>query len=142
MPDITPNDIKDLGFTMEMFTLTEETSFISFIDSIIEEQGDMLQGRIGNTTYSSSTAPMNKYVNRALKCLVAKEMVQRRINIILGKAVGAGQEIDISHEGAQKRAYHDEAESLIQRITAGQTSDTGDFASGVLVTSHYEEENA
>lgn len=138
MAKITAQQIIDLGFTFAMFNMDNNTDFTVFIDAIITEQADILLGRVGSAAYNSTTAPTNKYVERAEKCLSAAELVQRRINIILGNVTGAGREIDVSHEGAQKKAYLDEADRWISKIISGVTSDSNDFASGVLVTSHFD----
>jgi len=135
----TADDINGLGFTAEMYGETAKPDFLVFIDGVISEQSVILEGRIGASIYGTTESPAKDYVKRAEKCLVAAELVQRRINIILGNAVGAGHEIDISHEAAQKKAYLDEAERWIGKIVGGQTSDSGDFASGVLITSHFRE---
>jgi hypothetical protein len=138
MPKIVPVDVTALGFTAEMLGKKSESDFEDLIDSIISEQALLLQGRIGSAAYASASSPTKDYVKRAELCLVAAEIVQRRMNVILGNAVGAGRELDISHEGAQKKAYKDEAEALISRIAASVTSDPGsDFASGALVTDHF-----
>jgi hypothetical protein len=137
MPKTNAQEMIDLGFVPEIFK-KDEMSFPEYADPIISEQSVILEGRIGSTLYASTTSPTKDYVKRAEKCLSAAELVQRRINIILGNAVGAGQEIDVSHEGAQKKAYRDEAEDWISKLTSGITSDVSDFASGVLVTSHFE----
>ena len=133
----TANDITGLGFTAEMFGETAKPDFLSFIDGILSEQSVILEGRTGSSRYAATTSPVKDYVKRAEKCLVAAELVQRRINIILGNTVGAGREIDISHEAAQKKAYLDEAEMWITKLVGGISADTGDFASGVLITSHF-----
>ena len=144
MAKISYQEIKDLGFVQGMYPglAGDETSFNALIASVIAEQAPLLEGRIGSTVYASTTAPTSVYVARAEKCRVAAEMVQRRINIILGNAVGNGQEIDISHEGAQKKAYLDESEMWIAKLATGVTSDSGEFACGSLVTSHFEEDTA
>ena len=139
MPKVEAQEIMDLGFTAEMFKKETGSGFSGYIDGIISEQSVILQGRVGTSKYGSTTSPAKDYIKRAEKCLVAAELVQRRINIILGNAVGAGREIDISHEGAQKKAYRDEADDLIAKLASNVTSDSNDFASGVLVTSHSEE---
>lgn len=138
MPKITAQEIIELGFGPGMFKLTDESEFSDFVGSIISGQSIILQGRIGTTVYDSATSPTKDYVKQAEKCLVAAELVQRRINMILGNAPGAGREIDISHEGAQRKVYRDEAEAWIAKLIGDITSDSNDFASGVLVTSHFE----
>jgi len=138
MPKVISQEIISLGFTPEMLLKKSASEFEDFIDSVISDQALLLQGRIGSTAYASASSPTKDYVKRAELCLVGAEIVQRRINVILGIAIGAGREIDISHEGAQKKAYKDEADMWIAKITAGATADqSSDFATGTLVTDHF-----
>ena len=140
MAKVNAQEIIDLGFSPEMLKEADEGELSALIDEIISEQAPILEGRIGSTNYASAISPTKEYVKRAEKCLVAAELIQRRINIILGNVIGAGQPIDILHEGTQKKIYKEEADSLIEKIIAGGTSDSSDFASGVLTTSHFETE--
>jgi hypothetical protein len=144
MPKNTNQDIKDLGFIQAMYGViaSDDLAFAALIDAVLAEQALILEGRIGSTAYASTTSPMKDYVKRAEKCLAAAELVQRRINVILGNAVGSGQDIDISHEGAQKKAYRDEADMWMGKIVAGAGQDNQDFACGSLVTSHFGDEDA
>lgn len=142
MAKVTPVDIIDLGFAPEMFRRTDESDLADYIESVITEQSAILEGRIGAAAYASISSPAKDYVKRAEKCLTAAELVQRRINIILNNSIGAGMEIDISHEGAQKKAYKDEANMWIDKIISGMTSDGSDFVLGVLETDHFEATNA
>ena len=128
----------DLGFLPEMFKKAAGTEFTTFLTAVIAEQADILLGRVGSAAYNSTTSPTDKYVKRAEKCLTAAELIQRRINLILGNVAGAGQEINVSHEGAQKKVYIAEANDLISKLVSGTGADSNDFATGVLVTSHFE----
>ena len=129
MAKVTADEIKRLGFIREMFgkIVSDENGFTSFVEEVIDEQSSILQGRLGGL-YTSLTDPVAAYTKRAEKCLVAAELVQRRINVILGNAVGAGAEISVSHETSQKKAYTDEAERLILKAS-------GDDYSGGVTTS-------
>jgi hypothetical protein len=138
MPKIIAQDMIDLGFLPEMFKKDNEAELSAYITAVIAEQADILLGRIGSAAYNSTTSPTDKYVKRAEKCLTAAELIQRRINIILGNVAGAGQEIDVTHEGAQKKVYLSEANDLIAKLVSGTGADSNDFATGVLVTSHFE----
>jgi hypothetical protein len=139
MAKTTFEDIEDLRFTKEMFNYKTEDDFKSMVDGVIEEQEGLLKGRLGQF-YDSDVSPVKEYVRRAAKCLVCAEVIQRRINIILGNAVGAGRDIDISHEAAQKRVYLIEAQGddgdggLIAKILGSM-----DFAFGTSDSSHLEE---
>ncbi|MDA8104673.1 MAG: hypothetical protein M0Z71_04770 [Nitrospiraceae bacterium] len=138
MAKVINQDIKDLGFTKELFNKADDNSFSTFIDNIIAEQSLILSGRVGSSKYNSTDSPTKDYVKMAEKCLVAAEMVSRRINIILQNIQGSGQEIGTSVEKAQKKDYVDQAESWIAKIAASVTADSSSFASGVLTTSHFE----
>jgi hypothetical protein len=134
----TAQDIIDLGLIPSMFAKKDEGELTDLIDSVIDEQSAIFQGRIGSTAYASATSPTKEYVKRAEKCLIAAEMIQRRINIILGNAVGAGQEIDISQEIKQRELYLDEFDGYTDKIVSGVTSASSDLETGVLITSHFE----
>ena len=135
---IDTSDITGLGFINEMYSSIAPTGveFESMIEEIIAEQSAILEGRIGAGVYASTNQPTADYVKRAEKCLIATEMVQRRINVILGNAAGSGQEINISHEAAQKKAYLDEAEKWITKLG------DGDYAGGVAESSHFRRNHA
>lgn len=138
MAKVTAQEIQDMGFVPEMFR-RDSINFEEYILDIISEQSGILSAEIGSDTYASTDSGIAAKVKRAERCLTAAELVQRRINVLLGN-VKAGAEIDISHEGAQKKAYRDEAAALITALTSSSgTSGTGsDFAAGVVVTSHFE----
>lgn len=156
MPKITKDDIagpKGLGFIREMFgaICPDEAAFELFITGIIADQALELEGRIGTTAYNDLATPNAIYVKKAERCLVAAEMIQRRINVLLGNAAGAGQELDTSNEHKQRQAYLDQVFGnlkasppvigLIEKIVTGSSADGQDFASGALVTGHFGETN-
>lgn len=137
MAKVTAQNIIDLNFVAEMFGKTSGT-FSAYIDIVITEQAALLEGRIGTTVYGSVTSPTKEYIARAELCLVAAEMILRRMNRILGNVVGTGNALDIDMEKKQRQAYLDEANALVEKIVAGITADTDQLASGVLETSHFE----
>lgn len=139
MAKVTAQNIIDLNFVPEMFGKTSGT-FGTYIDAIIAEQAKLLEGRIGTSSYGSTTSPTKEYIARAELCLVAAEMILRRMNRILGNVVGTGNALDINMEKKQRDEYLDEANALVEKIVAGITADTDNFASGVLETSHFETE--
>lgn len=138
MPKIEAQTVIDLNFVAEMFGKTS-ANFGAYIDAVIVEQSKILEGRAGTSAYGSTTSPTKEYIARAELCLVAAEMIQRRMNRILGNVVGTGNALDITMERKQRQDYLDEAEEIIQKIVSGVTADSSDFASGVLETSHFEE---
>jgi len=138
MAKITNQDIKDLGFTRELFNRKSDTEFNTFIDGAISDEAASLEGRIGSTQYASADVTTAKYVKNAEKCLVAAEMVQRRINVILSANVGAGKEFSTSAERQQRKDYLDKAEEWISKIVNSVTTDVQTFSTGALVTSHFE----
>ena len=139
MAKIIASNITDLGFIPEMFGKTD-ANFTAFIDVVIAEQSKLLEGRLGASQYADTTSPTKEYIARAELCKVAAEMIQRRINRVLGNVVGTGSALDIEMEKKQRQDYLDEAEMLIEKIVSGITADSSDFESGVLETSHFDED--
>lgn len=131
MAKTTADDILDLKFKKELYYIDTDDGFETYIEGIIAEQSLILQGIVGSSTYASTSSPTTDFVKRAEKCMVAAEMVQRRINVIFSNIQGAGTEINVSHEGAQKKAYIDEAKMWIGKLTSE------DFACGMIETSHF-----
>lgn len=147
MPKITFEDIAGdgadntgLGFKKELFRIATDAAFRAFVDAIISKQSLLLAGEVGSSLYAVTTSPTHDFLHRAEECKVAAEMVQRRINIILANSSGSGKEIDISHEGAQKKAYRDEAAMWIHK-TLDRNNAGDDLSFGVLVTSHFQEQS-
>ncbi len=137
MAKILKADIKELGFTYQMYNKENDRELDTMLDLVIAEQALLLAGRVGSTPYASVTSPTVDYVKRAELCLCAAEMIQRRINNQLANVQGNGQEIDISHEGTQKKVYMNEANKLIAKIVGGGTTDNLSIASGVLESDHF-----
>ena len=133
----TLSDISSLGLRKELFKIEEDGEFETYLSGVIAEQAAILEGRVGPAIYASEISPSKDFVKRAEKCLIAAELIQRRINLILSNIVGSGSEINVTHEGAQKKVYADEADYWISKIISGATSDAGGLASGVLITSHF-----
>jgi hypothetical protein len=143
MAKITKDDIRGprgLGFTREMYgaIVKNDMEFDALVDAVISEQADILSGRIGSTAYNLAANLTN--VKKSEKSLSAAEMVGRRINIILGDAVGGGQDANKTYDlRLQRDKYLDDAEIWIAKIAQGVTADpASDFSSGSLVTSHFE----
>lgn len=132
MAKISAQDIKDLGFLAPEMFKSIALNFDELIEKVISNREPIIKGRIGDAFFDSVISPTKDYVKRILVCDAAAELIQIRINVILGNVTGAGQEIDVTHEGAQKRVYKTEAEDLIALLL------DPDFASGALVTSHFE----
>ena len=140
MPKITRTDITNLGFTKDLFTgiigQGGETAFGELLDGIIADESETLADRLGSV-YDIGKA---RYVKNAERCLVAAELIRRRINIILANAKASGQEITTQNENKQRKDYLDEAEGWIAKIAQGVAGDStkGDFSSGSLVSSHFD----
>ncbi len=139
MAKVTEQEIIDLGFTPAMFRKNDEDGLTHLVAEIIEEKSSHLSGRLGSA-YDSTNTTTAANVKRAEKCLVAEELLDRRINIILGNVHGAGDEISIENEEKQKRRYRAEAEKLLKKIIEDITVDGSDFATGVFESSHFEED--
>ena len=131
---ISAADIINLGLTEEMYNaVLNGTAFESLIGGIIENKASALEGRIGSALYTTTAQPNAANIKRAELCQIAAEMVQIRINIILGEIKGRGQEVDVRYlpEFTQRKAYLDEAEGLLSNLTISG------YSGGVCVTSHF-----
>jgi len=113
--------------------------FSDFLNKIISEQSPILEGKLGSTKYNSVTSPEKDNVIRAEVCLVASELLRRRINIILGSVKGNGQEIDVSQEINQRQNYLNELDVLVENIVSGTIVETSgnDFSTEVVESSHF-----
>jgi len=113
--------------------------FSDFLNKIIAEQSPILQGKLGSTLYNATSSPEKENVIRAEICIVASELLRRRINIILGSVKGNGQEIDVSQEIKQRQEYLVELEVLTINIVSGTIAvPTGsDFSSEAVITDHF-----
>lgn len=134
MPRVTVENIKDLGFTSEMFGLGDTSSLELFIQDIIDDTSAMLEGITGSSIYNSTTSPTSGYVKRTEKCLVAAELLQRRINKVLNNVIAADDKISTKNEEQQRTRYQEEAEKLID-VLIGKTS----FSFNILRSSHFDE---
>jgi len=138
MAKTTTAEIINLGFVPEMFSKDDDAGLTTLAAAVLAEQSAMLSGRIGSVLYNVATSPVQDYVKRAELCLCGAELVQRRINRLLGNAVGSGQELDISPAKTQRESYLSEAEALIARIASGSAIDSGsDISFSTLITSTF-----
>jgi len=142
MPKITRDDIigpTGLGFTKELYSVIapDIVAFDVLVDAVISEQAAELAERVGSSVYNDA-ARLN-YVKKAEKCLAAAEMVQRRINIVLGTRGGLGEPSDTRSEQQQRKDYLDQAEIWISKLAQGITVDPpSDFAVRVITSSRFE----
>lgn len=110
--------------------------FTNFIQPIINAESDKLKKRVTEEKYNS--AEMADDVKRAELCLVAIELLRRRINIVLLQ-VQPGITVNTKPEQDQIKNYSAEVDDvLIPKIIAGSPAEGSDFATGVLETSHFE----
>lgn len=139
MAKTSVTEIIDLGFVPEMFGKADDAGLVTLVTAVLAEQSALFSARIGASAYDATTQPAQAFVKRAELCLCAAELVQRRINILLGNAVGNGQELDVSPAEQQRSAYLAEAEALIGKIAAGASIASGnDMAASALITSTFD----
>ena len=136
MAKTTSADIINFGFNAQMFKQTDGT-FAAYINAIIAEQSPVLEGRLGTTLYNVASSPEKELVKRAEICLVAGEMLQRRINIMLANVTQDQKEIDTCYR--QRNMYLQESQKIATQLILGITTDPQSFASGVLVTTHFDD---
>ncbi len=123
----------DASATGEDVSITA-SSFPPFISTIIDEQADLLQGRLGSDVYGDETEPNATYIKRAEKGLIAAEMMQARIIYITGNAVPNGEEPDTRSLDRQKKDLKAEAEEYISRLVSGAETDSKAYSGSVLVS--------
>jgi hypothetical protein len=134
---VIPQNLIDLGFTPAMFRFPNEADLVDLITAVITEQAALLEGRLGSSIYDIVTTPETTFVKRAERCLVAAELMSRRVTIITESVLASGEERSTKAEVAQMKRYDTEAEAMIKRLIAGVTSDSSDFASGVTTSTHF-----
>jgi prophage tail gpP-like protein len=138
MSKVTTDEIiTGLVIRPEMFYKQTEQTFPAFVQDVISEQADLLEGRVGSVAYADATKPRATYAKRAEKCMVAAELLKRRRNKVIADAKANGEEIKTGSLDTQIRDYSAEAEVWIAKVAAGVTADGGNFASGALVTNHF-----
>lgn len=133
----TAAQIINMGFSFQMFGFKTEDELTPIIDALITEHGALLSGRIGATAYASTIAPTATYVSRAVKCHVAAELCQMRINK-LAQEVKQDDGKDANKMRKQRLDYLSDAELMTSKIEALAGDD--DFAIGAVITSHFEDE--
>jgi hypothetical protein len=138
MAKTIPDDYIDLLLKSEMF-MKDATAFPAFLEGVIDEQAEILEGRVGSTAYASATKPQSTYVKQAEKCLVSAELLIRRKNRILETVTANSQEPpDLSGLDSQITLYANKAEGWIGRVASSTSADSGDdAASGVVVSDHF-----
>ncbi len=133
-----PSDYNELLLKPEMFG-KNDTTYPDFVQGVIDDQAEILEGRVGSTAYASASKPKSTYVKQAEKCLVSAELLIRRKNKILENVAANGQEpLDTTALDSQIQLYAGKAEGWISRVVSDTSADAGDeMASGVVVTTHF-----
>ncbi len=133
MANVKLSNIKSMGFVEEMFE-RHGVSFDDFIQEIITDIGDELQGILGSSIYNDTTQPTKGRVMRSEKYLVAAELMDRRIKKIIANARAAGEDIDVVREQKEQEKYEKKARDLIDQLIGGPS----DFSFGTIETSHFD----
>ena len=135
MAKITSKDLINLGFTQELFHKDVTGDFETFIEEIIAEISINLQNKVGATTYASTISPTKDYIKNTEKCLVAAELLQRRINIVLGDTSVEGEARDVKNERQQRNDYLNKASDWFMKISPLTANE---FSTEMLETSHFD----
>lgn len=133
----TAADIVAMGFVFQMFGYSTEEDLNTLLTELIAEHGVILSGRIGATAYGTSDQPTSTYVKRSLKCSVAADLCQMRINRI-AQDIKQEDGSDAKKMRQQRQDYLNESELWIGKIEVSAGSGN-DFAVGTVVTSHFAE---
>lgn len=135
----TADDIIAMGFSPEMFGHRDEGGLGITIKNLITEHGNILSGRVGATAYASIAEPTSTYVKRAIKCSVAAELCQMRINRI-AQDIKQEDGTDAAKMRQQRKDYLAEAEAWTGQIETAAGSGN-DFAFGTVTTNHFNEDD-
>lgn len=140
MPKTTKENLKNLGFTCEMYAVNA-AGFDDILDDVIDEQSALLSARVGAGVYASNTEPYPTYLAKAEKLYCAAELVNRRIVSILTNAVPNGDEPNTTSLGKLESSYRDRANKQVDLIGSGAAVANSGFSSGVSVSSHFVEDD-
>jgi hypothetical protein len=135
---LTETDIKNLGFFAEMFRCKNPAEFTTLVTAHIARQESILKVRLGDALFASSDPEVANLVERASECLVAAELINVRITIKRAQIAQSGVDVSVKDDLQQRKEYLDEAEKTITRLSSGASPDVGDYAGGVLETSHFD----
>lgn len=114
--------------------------FTDYVQPVINTESAKLKNRVGASAYDN--ADVADDVKRAELRLVAAELIQRRINIVL-LMVQPGITVNTKPEQDQIKNYLDEVNDiLVPKIIAGSPAEGSDFACGTLISSHFEAADA
>lgn len=130
MSQLVAADILAMGFVAESFGQDVE-NFPDWLQVLIEEQEALLASRVGDTAVATGSP----VVRRALKCLVAAELLQLRFVRLSEDVAITDKEDDVKRIRETRKEYLAETERLIASIVAGCPTDTSViYAGGVVVT--------
>ena len=127
---ITLDDLKSECFTPEMLG-QDAADFDEFLQAAIDRISARLAARIGAALYGSSEEPTAADVKEAELHLCVEELWRKRITWKLGNA--QGDQISCKYETEARDKAHDLAGEIICRLVGG------DFASGLVESSHFNE---
>jgi len=128
--------IKDMGFSPEMFNKTEDI-FGEYIQSVIDIQAPKVKARIGAVLYAA-TGDIAIARDDAVVALTVAELWERRKIQVLGAVSFSGDQRNragLSEENSRDRANED-FEAAVGRVfsLAGVTPD---LSVGAVVSSHF-----
>lgn len=137
MAKATVTDVKDQGFTREMFAalVTDETGFNALISGILDDIVPEAKEAIGTSAYDAAANLAD--VKRIEKYLAAGELWQRRANIVLtNREIGgqSGNSLLNMTELVRADKYREDAARIIDRL-AGRVG----FAASAEASSHFTE---
>lgn len=111
-----PKDIKALGFIFEMFKplVTDEAAFISFVQTVFDDNVSEVKSLIGSTVYDDSAKAAD--VKRIEIYLAAAELWERKGNLVLKDRVISGETTVNMTESLKSDAYRDRARAIVDRL--------------------------
>jgi hypothetical protein len=109
-----------------------EAPFTTFIDKIITKKSTELAGLLGTSVYDTTNEPQQSWVKEAEECMVAAELLLRRINL---KASNIdGKDMDAFKLRRNMKHYKERYKELI-----GFLREETDVSFSSVTTSHFED---
>lgn len=92
MTKATNTEVKDFGFTPEMFQLADAAALDDYIDTLLTDIALQVEDKVGSTIYDSPTAVQTARLKKAETYLCAAELYRRREVFVHAEADTGGRE--------------------------------------------------
>lgn len=78
MAKASNSDVKNFGFSFQMFELADEAALDAYIDAILTDISSIVSDRVGSSTYTAATGADAARLKKAETYFAAAELYRRR----------------------------------------------------------------